>query len=61
MPIWTRNPPCKAHVILCKMFESQNISPDSTAAATYPLNPEFLKFSLPVFREAFNEIRKNWI
>ena len=56
--IWKRSPPCQAHIILDKMFEDNKIFPDSTPAAVHKLDPEFLKYSLNVFRTAYNELRQ---
>lgn len=55
---WKRsNPPCKAQLILQKMFDDEKIPEDATACDIHALDPEFLKFSLPVFRGAFNAVR----
>ena len=57
---WKRNPPGKAHVILQEMFQKKQIPPDALANAVHRLNPEFQKFSLAVFRGAFNELRSKY-
>jgi len=48
--VWRREPPCKAQVILDKMFKDSLIAPDATAAAVHGSHPEFLKYNLNVFR-----------
>ena len=55
---WKRNPPCKAQLILQQMFDDEKIPEDASASAIHALDPEFLKFSLPVFRGAFNAVRR---
>ena len=54
---WKRNNTCKAQVILEKMFDDEKIPEDASASAIHALDPEFLKYSLPVFRGAFNAVR----
>jgi hypothetical protein len=39
------------------MFVDGKISKDSTAAAVHKLDPEFLRYTLDVFRNNFNETR----
>ena len=59
-PKWKRNPPCTAHKILEKMFSEDKISRDAQPSTVYNLHAEFQKFSLPVFRTVFNEIRNSY-
>ena len=54
---WKRNNTCKAQVILEKMFDDEKIPEDASASAIHALDPEFLKYSLSVFRGAFNAVR----
>ena len=55
---WKRNnPPCKAQLILEKMFDDEKIPEDASASAIHALDPEFLKYSLLVFRGSFNAVR----
>ncbi len=55
---WERNDSNPAHVFLKKMFLEDKIAPDEKAANVFSSNPEvFGAFSLPVFRNVFNELR----
>ena len=55
---WKRsNPSCKAQQILQKMFDNEKITEDTLASAIHALDPEFLKYSLLVFRGSFNAVR----
>ena len=54
---WKRNNTCKAQVILEKMFDDEKIPEDASASAIHALDPEFLKYSLLVFRGSFNAVR----
>jgi hypothetical protein len=40
------------------MFDGEKIPEDASASAIHALDPEFLKYSLPVFRGAFNAVRR---
>ena len=51
------NPSCKAHVLLEKIMVDRQIEPTATPATVYKLSPEFKKYSLTVFRTAFNELK----
>jgi hypothetical protein len=59
-PIWKRNPPCTAHKILEKMFKEGKITPDTSPKDVHSLEEEFLKYSAPVFRGVFNELRQSY-
>ncbi|XP_045025151.1 uncharacterized protein LOC123469870 [Daphnia magna] len=60
MPIWKRNPPCKAQTILTNMFINNQIPPDASPASIQKLHDEFEPFSSSVFRGAFNETRNKY-
>ena len=59
-PIWKRNPACNAQRLLIKLFEEGKIKKCAKAAAVQTSEPEFLKFSEPVFRGAFNELKAKY-
>ena len=61
MPVWKRsNPPCEALIVLDSMFAENKSSRDSTPAIIHKQSPVFEKFSLNVFRTAFNELRNKY-
>ncbi|XP_045022892.1 uncharacterized protein LOC116930516 [Daphnia magna] len=55
--IWKRDSTCKAQALLEKMFLENKIEPSALPAFVYKQSPEFQKYSLNVFRTAFNEIK----
>ena len=51
-PIWKRNPPCKAQILLKKLFDEGKINKDAKAAAGRSSDLEFLS--------SFNELRAKY-
>ena len=55
--IWKRDSTCKAHALLERMFLENKIEASSPPSLVYKQSPEFQKYSLNVFRTAFNEMK----
>ena len=60
--IWNRNSNNPAHVLLEQMFKENKILPTTLPGDVYNKkeNEEFRKFTLPVFRTVFNELKAKY-